>query len=201
MGVCKLEMINFLELSGNLIYLKKLGSEYLDEYYECFKNASIESSVFTGTKGFYTKSNLEGFLNTIENDSNRADFLIFSKDSNQIVGEVVINDVSVKDRSANIRIGINKKEDFNKGYGSEAMILALNYGFGMFNLHRIELNVFEFNERAINVYEKLGFVKEGIKRDSLYFNHKYHNEIIMSILEEEFKQLYTNYDEDLKSLL
>ncbi len=201
MGMCKLEMINFLELSGNLIYLKKLGSEYLEEYCEYFKNASIESSVFTGTKELYTKSNLEGFLNTIENDSNRADFLIFSKNSNKIVGEVVINDVSVKDRSANIRIGINKKEDFNKGYGSEAMILALNYGFGMFNLHRIELNVFEFNERAINVYEKLGFVKEGIKRDSLYFNHKYHNEIIMSILEEEFKQLYTNYDEDLKSLL
>ncbi|WP_291581008.1 GNAT family N-acetyltransferase [Clostridium sp. UBA6640] len=201
MGICKLEMINFLELRGNLVYLKKLGSEYLEEYCECFKNASIESNVFTGTKEFYTKSNLESFLNAIENDSNRVDFLIFSKDSNEIVGEVVISEVSVKDRSANIRIGINKKEDFNKGYGSEAMILALNYGFGMFNLHRIELNVFEFNKRAINVYEKLGFVKEGIKRDSLYFNHKYHNEIIMSILEEEFKQLYTNYDEDLKSLL
>ncbi|WP_454054312.1 GNAT family N-acetyltransferase [Clostridium sp. Marseille-Q7071] len=201
MGICKLEIINFLELSGNLVYLKKLGSEYLEEYCECFKNASIESSVFTGTKELYTKSNLEGFLNTIENDSNRADFLIFSKNSNKIVGEVVINEVSVKDRSANIRIAINKKEDFNKGYGSEAMILALNYGFGMFNLHRIELSVFEFNERAIRVYKKLGFVKEGIKRDSLYFNHKYHNEIIMSILEEEFKQLYINYDEDLKNLL
>jgi len=99
------------------------------------------------------------------------------------------------------KIAIYKKGDFNKGYGSEAIILALNYGFGMFNIHRIELSVFEFNERAIGVYEKLGFVKEGIKRDSLYFNHKYYNEIIMSILEDEFRNLYISCDENLKDLL
>lgn len=201
MGICEFKIINFLELNGSLIYLKKLGSEYLEEYYGCFKGSSVESSIFTGTKEYPTKSNLEGFLNRIENDSNRADFLIFSKDYNKIVGEVVINEVSEKDRSANIRIAIYKKEDFNKGYGSEAIILALNYGFGMFNLHRIELSVFEFNERAVHVYEKLGFVKEGIKRDTLYFNHGYHNEIIMSILEDEFRNLYVSCDENLKDLL
>ncbi|WP_291581015.1 GNAT family N-acetyltransferase [Clostridium sp. UBA6640] len=54
---------------------------------------------------------------------------------------------------------------------------------------------------SMKLHEALGFKKEGIRRDSLYFNRKYHNEIIMSILENEFKQLYANHDEDLKSLL
>lgn len=197
----KLKMRNFLELNGDFIYLRKLGKEYIEEYYECFKNISIESIVFTGTQQMFTKSNVERYLEEISYDSSRADFLIFSKELNKIVGEVSINEINRNNRSANIRVMVFRKEDFNKGYGSEAIVLALHYGFGMFNLHRIELDVFDFNERAIHVYEKLGFKKEGIKRDGLYFNYKYCNAIIMSILEDEFKILYINCDESLKTLL
>jgi RimJ/RimL family protein N-acetyltransferase len=79
---------------------------------------------------------------------------------------------------------------FGKGYGSEAMRLMLDYGFGILNLHRIELDVFAFNERAIRAYEKLGFQKEGIKRDCLFYEYEYHDAIIMSILADEFKQIH-----------
>jgi len=183
---------NFLELRGNLIYLKKLDKEYVEEYWQAFNSCSIESTVFTGTQQVFNRSDIEGYLEDISHDRSRIDFLIFSKESNKIIGEVVINDIDRNNRSSNIRIAINKTEDFSKGYGSEAMILALNYGFGMLNLHRIELDAFAFNKRALHVYEKIGFKSEGIRRDACFFYNKYYDMVAMSILEEEFREKYVD---------
>lgn len=182
---------NFLELKGDLIYLKKLDPEYADEYWTNLNNCSIESMVFTGSQQIFSRLDIDVYLKDICSDRSRIDFLIFSKESNKEVGEVVINDIYRNNRSANMRIFINRKEDFNKGYGSEAIILALNYSFGMLNLHRIELETFSFNKRAIHVYEKIGFKREGIKRDGWFYNHKYYDMVTMSILEDEFKEKYT----------
>lgn len=136
---------NFLELKGDLIHLKKLDKEYLEEYWENLNNGSIEATIFTGTQQIFNKSSIEVYLEDISADTSRIDFLIFPEESNKMVGEVVINDIYRNNRSASMRIAIFKKEDFCKGYGSEAIILALNYGFAMLNLHRIELEVFDFN--------------------------------------------------------
>nr|WP_231558770.1 GNAT family protein [Brevibacillus thermoruber] len=89
--------------------------------------------------------------------------------------------------NANIRIAITSREHQGRGLGTEAMRLLLDYGFGILNLHRIELNVFSYNARAIRAYEKLGFQREGVQREALYYNHQYHDSIIMSILEDEYR--------------
>lgn len=185
-----LNMRNFLELNGNIVYLKKLDKEYIEEYWDNFKNTSIETMIFTGSAQAFNKTEIENYIDRVAADSDRVDFLIFSKQDNKLVGEVVINEVDRNNRFGNIRILINRKEDFSKGYGTEAMILALNYGFGMFNLHRIELEAYPFNNRAIHVYEKIGFKREGLRRDGAYYNHKYYDMITMSFLENEFRERY-----------
>ena len=185
-----LNMRNFLELNGNIVYLKKLDKEYTEEYWDNFKNTSIETMIFTGSAQVFNKTEIENYIDRVAADSDRVDFLIFSKQDNKLVGEVVINEVDRNNRCGNIRVLINRKEDFSKGYGTEAMILALNYGFGMFNLHRIELEAYPFNNRAIHVYEKIGFKREGLRRDGAYYNHKYYDMITMSFLENEFRERY-----------
>jgi RimJ/RimL family protein N-acetyltransferase len=192
---------NFLELKGNMVYLKKLDKEYLDKYSNSSDHCSIETTICTGTQAVFNKADIERYLEDISTDKSRIDFLIFSKESNQILGEVVINDIDRNNRSASVRIAVNRKEDFNKGYGTEAMVLALNYGFGMLNLHRIELEAFAFNERAIHVYEKIGFKKEGIRRDGWFYNHRYYDMVSMSILEDEFRQRYSEYAIDVASIM
>lgn len=66
----------------------------------------------------------------------------------------------------------------------------LDYGFGILNLHRIELEVFTYNKRAAHVYEKIGFVREGVRRHALFYNHEYHDVILMSMLEDEYRSRY-----------
>lgn len=190
-----------LELNGEKVFLKKLGKEYEDDYWRAFTESDIESTIFTGTQQVFSKIDVENYLQNISLDSSRVDFIIFSKITKKIVGEVVINDIYSNNRSSSLRICMFKKEDFNKGYGTEALVLALQYGFGMLNLHRIELEALIFNERAMQVYEKVGFKKEGIKREGLYFNHRYFDLVIMGILEDEFREKYIDNQDDLKNFL
>ena len=64
----------------------------------------------------------------------------------------------------------------------------LKYAFKILNLHRVELEVFDYNPRAKAMYEKCGFIQEGIKRDALFLNDKFYNVFIMSILSYEFME-------------
>lgn len=142
----------------------------------------------TGTQNSFTRAQVERYVESAAQDDTRLMLLIALQENDQIIGDVVLMDMHAKNRSAHIRVAIDQSEHQGKGYGSEALLLMLDYGFGICNLHRIELEVYAFNERAIRTYEKLGFQREGVKRDVLFYNHQYHDAIQMSMLEDEFRQ-------------
>lgn len=75
----------------------------------------------------------------------------------------------------------------DKGYGSEAISWMLDWAFLTAGLHRVELTVFEWNERAQRVYQKLGFVAEGRKRESLWKAGRWWDTIFMGILDHEWE--------------
>ena len=73
-----------------------------------------------------------------------------------------------------------------KGFGTEAIKPVLKFVFEELNLNRLQLEVFSHNKRGIRAYEKIGFKKEGVLRDSLNYKGKFSDEIIMSVLKEEY---------------
>ncbi|HWI60796.1 MAG TPA: GNAT family protein, partial [Symbiobacteriaceae bacterium] len=73
------------------------------------------------------------------------------------------------------------------GYGQDALRLILQFAFGKMGLHRVELHVFDFNERAIACYERVGFVREGVRREALFRDNRYHDIIVMGITRNEFQ--------------
>lgn len=192
---------DLLKLKGKTIHLKRLDTEYLDLYVNNLLNTSIETIILTTTKSIFNRDGIKKYVENIVLDNSRMDFLIFTNKDEKLVGEVVIQDIDSDNRSAGIRIAVDKKEDFGKGYGTEALIIAMNYAFGMRNLHRLDLEVLNINKRAYHVYENVGFKKEGIKRDACYFNHKYYDLIFMSILEEEFRDRYLNDDYSIEKMI
>ncbi len=70
----------------------------------------------------------------------------------------------------------------------EAAKLMLDYAFGHQNFHRVAIGVVGFNTKALNFYERLGFQLEGVQRDGYYYEHRYHDFVMMSMLEEEFRK-------------
>ncbi|MEC0091119.1 GNAT family N-acetyltransferase [Paenibacillus macquariensis] len=148
-----------------------------------------ESNRLTGTQRDFSQDEISDWIKNISKiHEDRVDFMIISKDTDEFLGEVVLSEIDSINRNANIRIAIGMQQS-GKGYGTEAMNLMLRYGFETLNLHRIGLEVYAFNPRAIHVYEKIGFQREGVQRDWLYSEGKFHDLIMMSILENEFQRI------------
>ncbi|MGI6297643.1 MAG: GNAT family N-acetyltransferase [Saccharofermentanales bacterium] len=132
-----------------------------------------------------TKETIKLYVNKIIKDKSRYDFLIINCQG-KIVGESVINEVDTDNMSACFRIGIFDRKNFGRGIGTEAIKMTLKFGFEELNLHRIELEVFSFNERGYRAYKRVGFEEEGIKRKAVFIEGKYHDIIVMGILRDEF---------------
>ena len=72
------------------------------------------------------------------------------------------------------------------------MEAVLRVGFEQLGLHRVSLNVFDFNHSAIACYEKVGFCKDGLLRDTVRVGEKYWSHYVMSILEDEWRARYSD---------
>jgi RimJ/RimL family protein N-acetyltransferase len=95
-----------------------------------------------------------------------------------------------RDGRAELGIFIGEKDAWNQGYGPEAIVLLLNWLFNHRNLHRVWLTVQSNNPRAMRVYEKIGFAREGTYREHNFYDGAWHDEHIYGILASEFNARY-----------
>jgi len=66
------------------------------------------------------------------------------------------------------------------------MRILLEFGFNDLNFHRIQLNVLEFNDKAIALYERCGFRKEGVLREFVLRDGKRYNLVLYGLLKNEW---------------
>jgi len=78
----------------------------------------------------------------------------------------------------------------SKGYGSEAILWALEWAFRHANMHRVEIGAFGYNEGAWKLYERLGFVHEGRKREALWYDGEWHDLVCLGMLKKEWQERY-----------
>lgn len=174
-------------LQGETITLRPLGPEDAAAMFASFSDE--ESTRLTGTHETFTLAQIKAYCARIVDADDRVDYAITLKDNPAlVVGEVVLNDINWHNQAANFRIALYHQDYFGKGYGTQATQLILKHGFETLDLHRIDLEVYDFNPRAAHVYEKAGFVREGIKRDALLWQGTYQDAIIMSILKPEYEK-------------
>lgn len=176
-----------LVLRGKTIFLRPIVAEDAETIFAQFGHPEVGR--LTGTTETFTLAQVQAFYTRIGTDPDRVDYAIVPNASpEQIVGEVVLNEIDWRNRSANFRIVIFDPQHFGKRYGSQATRLMLQHGFETLKLHRIELEVYDFNPRARHVYEKAGFKTEGVRRDVLLWNGVYHSAVVMSMLEDEYRE-------------
>ena len=173
-------------IQGKNISLRLITIEDIPNYYKSgFEIVDKETQYYTGTKHVATEGQITAYVNRIVEDDSRYDFLIIDS-KGQIIGESVINEINPDTGCANFRIGIFKSENFGQGVGSEAIAMTIKFGFEEIKLHRIELEVFSFNERAYRAYRRAGFVEEGRLREAELIDGKYCDVIIMGILSKDY---------------
>ncbi|AUG78404.1 Acetyltransferase [Kitasatospora sp. MMS16-BH015] len=115
----------------------------------------------------------------------RLDLAVVELATDRCVGEVVLNQWNEGNRSCNFRCLLTA-EGRDRGLGTEAIRLLLDHAFTRVGLHRVSLTVLEFNPRARRVYEKVGFVAEGVLRDDLWYDGAWYDSTVMSVLAHEW---------------
>ena len=123
-----------------------------------------------------------------ESRPNSVFFLIREKAENRLIGEIGLDGIRWNHGDTFVGIGIGERELWGKGYGTDAMRVMLRYAFTELNLHRVSLDVFEYNPRGIRSYEKAGFKVEGHHRGALNRDGRRWNEYFMGILRSEWEQ-------------
>lgn len=172
-------------IKGDHVYLRPIQKEDMYSFYQATQDEEIR--YMTGTRDSFTMEQLAHHFTTISQDESRRDFAICLSQNNELIGDLSIVEIDEMNKKAGFRIAIHNPTYFNKGYGSEATKLAILFSFEQLKLNRLQLEVFSHNKRGMKAYEKVGFKKEGVLRQSLYINNQYSDEIIMGITRADYK--------------
>jgi RimJ/RimL family protein N-acetyltransferase len=111
------------------------------------------------------------------------------RESGQQIG--IINSHHCDPRVGEFMYGIAiRREHQREGYASEAIILLMRYFFDELRYQKCTIDVHGWNEASVQLHEKLGFVKEGKVRRSLFTQGKYFDRFIYGMTIEEFRERY-----------
>jgi RimJ/RimL family protein N-acetyltransferase len=154
---------------GQLVRLAAADTKLMGKLYPRWgRNSEFKRMLDTSPAYLYSeKATREWFER--EQDKEEPDYLLFlirTLEDNKVIGDIGL-DKPNHHGDAFVGIGIGETEYWNKGYGSDAMQIILRYAFQELNLHRVSLDVFEYNPRAIRSYQKAGFQIEGRYRQFL----------------------------------
>jgi len=138
------------------------------------------------------------WLRIMHSSPNDYVFAIQEKDG-KYIGNIGLHRINWRDKNCMLGIFIGEIEEWNKGNGTDAIKTILKYAVNKLGLHKINLHVYEYNPRAIRVYEKCGFKKEGLLKEGHYYNGKYWDVIIMGILNRDVVKIISGKD-NLKNI-
>ena len=177
-----IDKIPFLQSDDILLY--PYSPDDVDLLFQWFNNP-IVNNYFPFPKPLSRKQLIWVIDQSLEGQS-RLGFIIYHS-KGQPIGMVEINGIDWINRKAQVEISIGEPTMWGKGYGTSAMILIIEYARNSINLHRLWLRVLANNQRARHVYEKVGFILEGIELESVYKNGEYCDECLYGLVFEEGK--------------
>ena len=114
-------------------------------------------------------------------------FTIYERETMHPIGNAGLHGVDYRNRRAAFGILIGEADRRNKGYGTEATRLMLDYAFTALGLHNVMLTVFAFNPAGIRAYEKAGFEEFGRRRECRAMGGKLYDEVYMDCVASGFE--------------
>jgi RimJ/RimL family protein N-acetyltransferase len=173
-------------LIGAKIYLRPVEREESEVLEPWFNDPEVLRTVL-GHRPL-NRQQEEAYIEKINASEQDIMLGIAVQETDRLIGVTGLHQILLKNRSAGFGITIGAKDEWGKGYGTEATALMVRYAFETLNLNRVWLHVLEYNQRGLRTYEKLGFKREGVLRQEHYRDGRYWDTITMAILRQEWDQ-------------
>lgn len=173
-----------MTLKGKSIFLRALEESDLDFLYKLENEERLWEVSNTITP--YSKYILQQYLDNSHRDifDIRQLRLVICTHDGQAVGFIDLFDFDPKNKKVGVGIAIFSDADKRKGYASQALSLSCDYAFTHLNVHQVFAGITPDNIGSISLFENLGFVKAGEKKDWIFSQGKFKNESIYQLFEE-----------------
>ncbi|MDD4031427.1 MAG: GNAT family protein [Bacteroidales bacterium] len=172
----------FKKLVGEKCYLSPIDTNDYEQYVAWLNDEEVTRNL-TLAPMVISVENEKEILSRLAKDHN---YGIIDKKTDKLIGNAGFVSIDHIHKTAEVGIFIGDKKFWEKGYGTEALSLLIDYAYRVLNLHNIMLRVYAYNERAIACYTKIGFRKIGELREAHRYEFKNHNIIFMDILPRDF---------------
>ena len=168
------------------VFLTPLNDSDIGALYEWQNSARIRDL----TMGFrfpVQTSAVERWMKEVEDQNSKSLVVYGIRVKTVLIGLVSLHHIDQYQRKSLLGIYIGNNEHQRKGVGFIATTLILDFAFNGLDFRKVGLEVVERNQNAISLYEKVGFVKEGTKREEYFVDGKYLNTHVYGILKNDFK--------------
>jgi RimJ/RimL family protein N-acetyltransferase len=171
---------------GSKVTLRAYRREDLETYRRWLDDPRVTEYLEMGWRPT-RESDLEAWWKLTNEASDAVVFAMVDARQGALVGVCGLYAISWTARRAQFNILIGEPKAWDKGFGTEALGLLVDYGFGVLNLNSIQLGVNADNKRAIRSYQKAGFATEGVRRDFVYRNGRYYDSVMMGLLRRDWQ--------------
>jgi RimJ/RimL family protein N-acetyltransferase len=114
--------------------------------------------------------------------------LVIETTQEGVIGYTGLWGIDWIDRRATNGIIIGKKEARRKGYAVDALETIAGVAFDHLGLHRLDADIFEFNEPSRRLYiDRCGWTEEGRRREHIYRNGRWWDRILVGLTEAEWR--------------
>jgi len=171
-------------LSSEILYLRPIDLDDTDNILKWRNNPEIRRNLFSSEP--VTKEKHLQWLRKLRESTDRKEFIIIRKDGRIPIGTVGLSNIDYQNQKAELGIMIGETAEWGKGFGAEACRLILRFAFEDMKLNKVYLKVFKRNAPAVRIYEKLGFIKEGLLREEIKKDGEYCDIFYMAILKKDW---------------
>jgi RimJ/RimL family protein N-acetyltransferase len=141
----------------------------------------------------YTTQTALDFIAKSHTDDKSIHLAITDDKDDEYLGTISLQFIDKKNSNAMYSTVLRTKAQ-GKGVAKQAVIKILKYAFEDLGLHKIHINILDFNARSITFHEKLGFEYEGTIRQHLYKNGKFNNLKLYGLFKKDFLKMYMDKD-------
>lgn len=183
----KREDQNHWLISGDRINLRKVKESDVKNNYHRWMNDSQVTRFLEHGVQTYTIESLHEYVKDKNKDNSNFFLAIIIKDGNQHIGNIKLGPINWVHRHGDIGIIIGEKEQWGKGYATEAISLVVKYAFDNLNLHKITAGCTELNLGSMKAFQKNGFEIEGVRKKQFSWKGRYINGILFGLINNDYK--------------
>lgn len=174
-------------LKGKNVYLDTLEERDLESLRK-WRNLPEYRKYFREYQEINQDMQKKWYENKVVNDNSTLMFTIKDVKTHELLGCCGLCYINWVHRNSDLSLYIGKDEVYidDDGIAEESCRLLFEYGFGELGLKKIWTEIYEFDTKKYSLYHKLGFHDDGILRSQYFYNRKWWNSYIMSLLSDEY---------------